>query len=323
MNPTPPPRRRSPLAGPRLLLPLAVLVLGVGYYAFTAWRGAADRAASARELLEEVHKEIAKSEPDGNELSRLMAGLKKLPDHGTAPELLAAQAEIELARDRPERAESLFANVAARPGAAPSQQRLGARILLRRQEGYTGDASQARGLLQQVAAYAERAYADSHDPADLLMVWQARQRLGERAEAEAAAARLRAEHADAPAAKLVALAASFDPARSGPALNALAADFDRPPVEIAAMQCLVVLQSGEVPRAIEMAEANLRTAPSVPVVRFAAALVFHACALASAAGSTDRDGWLARRDAQLDWLDERAVPDDPQRASWRALRQQR
>lgn len=323
MKPTPPPRRRSPLAGPRLMAPLAVLVLGAGYYAFTAWRGAAARAAAASDVLAEVARELDKPEPDGNELSRLMAALKKLPDHDTAPELLAAAAGIELARDRAERAESLFAVVAARPGATPAQQRLGARILLRRHEGFAGDASQARGLLQQVATYAERAYGDGRDPADLLMAWQAQQRLGARSAAEAIAARLQAEHADSPAARLVALAASFDPAGSGQALDALAAEFDRPPVEIAAMQGLVVLQQGDVPRAVDLAEAALRRAPSVPVVRYAAALVFHACALASAMGSTDRDAWLARRDTQLDWLEERAAPDDPQRANWRALRQQR
>ena len=316
-------RRRSPLANPRLLLPVAVILLVLGYYGYQAWQRSADRAAARTQLLTDLQAALQAPEPDGNALSQLMAGLKKLPDHTTSPELLAAQAEIELLRDRPERAESLFATIASQPGATSAQQRLGARILIRRQAGFTGEASAAEAMLQRVVALSETVYRDGGDAGDLLRAWQASKRLGAHERANGFAEQLTTAHADSPAAQLVQLAASFDPASNGAQAEDLELEFRRVPPELAAMLALVQLQRSDVPEAVAAIDTLLLQTPSVPVARYAGAIIYHACALASAAGTVDRERWLGRRDQQLDWLEQRMPADEPLRQRWASMRAQR
>jgi hypothetical protein len=197
---------------------------------------------------------------------------------------------------------------------------LGARILLRRHEGFAGDAAAANAMLQRALSMAELAYADSGDVRDLFRCWQAQKRLGQHASATEVAARLAARHAGSLEAQLVALVDAFDPVQSAAAVRSLATQFVEAPVELEAMRVLVELQGGDVPAAVAAADALLLRAPGIMVARYAAALVFHTCAIALPAESTDRASWLQRRDQQLDWLVERAPADEPQRQAWAALR---
>jgi hypothetical protein len=304
------------------VLVLIVAVVGlVGFYVVRAWQDAAARAEARAVLLADVAVATAEGQrADATRLSNLMAGLRQQADHETSAELLRAQAAIELARDRAERADRLFGTTAASPTASPADRRLGARILLRRHEGFAGDAAAANAMLQRALSMAELAYADSGDVRDLFRCWQAQKRLGQHASATEVAARLAARHAGSLEAQLVALVDAFDPVQSAAAVRSLATQFVEAPVELEAMRVLVELQGGDVPAAVAAADALLLRAPGIMVARYAAALVFHTCAIALPAESTDRASWLQRRDQQLDWLVERAPADEPQRQAWAALR---
>lgn len=309
---------RPVVYGPIVLVLLAVAVL--------LWQNLQQRAAAAEarlQLVAQVASATDRAEPDLQELSRLAAALAKYPDHETAADLLAAAARIELARNRPERAEVLFGNLAANPAATPAEQGLGAEILLRVQAAGIGDASAATRRLRQAQAYAERAFEASGDPDDLLRAWLAASRLQDQAAVTRCAERLQAVAAGAPAAELTQLAAQFDVTLPLPRIEALRAGFTVPPPELEAMRVLLVLQSGDVRGASLAAEALLLRSPGVLAVRWAAALVFHACALGESAGSGARAQWVERRNHQLDWLLQNAPADDKRRAQWDRMRGER
>jgi hypothetical protein len=265
---------------------------------------------------------VQKRPVDGSELSRLVARLQKLPDHDSARDLLAATARIELARDRAERAFAVFGTLASQPGASPDEQRLGAAILLRWHETGGGDASAAAGLLAQVIAFSEAAYQDGRDPADLLRAWQAATRLSRAEMASGFAKRIAEAHPDSPAAQLVQLAQKFEPSMARE-VEAVAAAFPVPPVELDAMRVAVVLQSGAVDRAVASAEALLARAPSVLSSRWVVAAVFHVCTIGKPEGSAERQQWATRRNAHLDWLLEHAPAEDRRRDQWAKTRAER
>lgn len=319
MKPKPPPAARKHRAGRWVAAVLVVVALGA--HAYGQFRASARQAEARAALLASIDREIKATPVDGSELSRLVVQLQKLPDHETASDLLAAFARIELARDRPERALALFGNRASAPGASPAEQGLGAEILLRVQESGAHDAT-ATGLLRQAVAFAQAAYEASGDPGDLLRAWQAASRLGDDPAAKDVAARLVERHGGSPAARLVQLAASFDPANAA-AVAALRTEFARVPVELEAMHVLAVLQSTALEDAAAAAEALLLRGAGVLAARWAAALVFQACALTYAEGSAERGSWVARRDTQLDWLLANSPPGDVRRGTWNDLRNRR
>ena len=158
-------RSASPFANPRVLLPIGLVVAVAGYFGFTWWKGVADAAAERRRLLDDTARELQQERPDDGALSKLMAGLKQQPDAKTAADLLAAQASIELWRGSVERAYELFGAVAARPEASNDELHLGARILMARQQGFTGEIAESATMLQQVITYTERAMDGSDDAA--------------------------------------------------------------------------------------------------------------------------------------------------------------
>ncbi|MBL8728740.1 MAG: hypothetical protein JNM25_09945 [Planctomycetes bacterium] len=304
--------------GPILLVLLA--------FAAMVWRWQQDRsaAAAAREqLVSQVLSATTRAEPDPQELSHLATLLSKYPDHESAPDLLAAGARIELARNRPERARALFGARAANPASTPAEQGLGAEILLRVQAAGVSDASAATGMLRQAQGYAERAFEASGDPDDLLRAWQAASRLQDRAAVARLTQRLEEVGAESPAARLAQLAAQFDPSLPLARVDALRSAFASPPPELAAMHVLLLLQSGDVRGASLAAEALLLRAPGVLAVRWAAALVFHACALGQPEGSGERARWVDRRNSQLDWLLQYAPADDSRRPQWDTMRSSR
>ena len=300
---------------------VAVVVLIAGGYAIVAWRAGSAAAAQRREVLEEVAAVLAQVPPDVDRLGHCVAKLKKLAGAGTDRQLLAAQAQLELARDRAEVAEELFVGLASEPGAATVELQLAARILLRRHEADLGDRGPA--VLAQVRQFSETVYQDLRHPAELLRAWQASERAGQHEVGKRIAADLARDHAESPERRFVDVALSFDPERSRTGLAASVVGLAEVPVEHAPMEALVQLQGGDVPAAVRTIDAALARAPGVGVVRFAAAAVFHVCVLASAAGSDDRATWVVRRDAQLDWLLRQSGLDETRRATWRQMRELR
>jgi hypothetical protein len=293
--------RGGGLPRPALLAIVAVALLAIGF-AVKLGLDASARSATRQQVLADTEQALATSPPDADVLSRCFTRLRELPDHGTAPDLLMAQARIELARDHADRAEALFGGIATAPGATPEQQGLGARILLRRQESGGLDAIAARTVLQQVKQLAQASYAASNEPDDLLRAWQAAQRLGNTADAKEIAGRLEQQHADAPAARFTQAVAKFDPKQGPGPFELLARDFPVPPPELSALRGAAALQMGDVLAGVQVAEAALLEAPGVADVRWVAAVAFHSGAVGSTEGSTERRGYAARRDAQLDWL---------------------
>ena len=94
--------QRSALADRRLLLPLSIVLLVVGFYGLQWWREGARRAEQRRDLISDTRAALAQSPADRDRLGELMTGLTMLEDAATSSELLALQAEIELLRGRPD-----------------------------------------------------------------------------------------------------------------------------------------------------------------------------------------------------------------------------
>lgn len=311
-----PNRRGSALARPAVFVPLAIVLLAVAGIVVKAYTASAAAGAERAQLIADIESEVQKQPVDSSELSKLVVRLQKQPDHETAPDLLAAAARIELARDHPKRAMDLFGALASQPGASPVEQRLGARILLRWHEtGGGGDVSAAAGLLQQVIAFSEAAYADGRDQADLLRAWQAATRLWRKDAASGFARQILEEHADSPAARLVQLDRTFLERSSEPGIarevEAVAGAFAVAPLEVDAMRVFAVLggRDGDVERALAGAKALLLRAPGVWASHYVAAVVYSACLLGEPEGSAERQQWADMRNARLDWMLER-VPED-------------
>lgn len=317
-TPKPAPAKVSPFRQPAVLVPLLLAVVAAGYFVFQWLQGRSERAELRAQLLQDVQTAASKRPVETDELSRLMAKLTKFDDFETDRDLLAAQARIELARGRVDRAFEMFAPIASQPGATPAEQRLAASLGLRRHQQGLPDRATAAGALAQVLQFADTAYRDGQDPADLTVAWLAAMRLADTARADALAGQLLANHAASPGAKLVQMLREFREDRPRRELDELRAEFDDAPGEIDAMTSLVVLQSGDLTGALSVAEGALLRASGLLAVRWAAALVFHARALGESEPA--RAQWLARRDAQLDWLAERAPEDDDRRPRWASMR---
>lgn len=307
----------SPFQDRRVIVLIAVVVGIAAFYGYQSWKEGSDRAAARTKLLADCKAELAKEQPNRDELSKLMARISRWPDASTSAELLAPQAEIELVRGRPDRADSLFGAIASSPGAAAADVRLGSRILLAKHQGSSGDPVASRSMLQQVQSMAETAYADSRDVKDLFRAWLASIRLWDPRASEFAS-QLRASHADTPESRLAQLNESFQPMRDKQQVADLLVDFAKPPAELRAMQTIVTLQGGDVPSALKAAEQQVLETPGVQGVRFVAAVVLHACVLGNNPGTPDRADFVRRRNVHLDWLDQR-VPEGQTR-KWDAMR---
>lgn len=320
MRTLPTARPRSAFLRPAVLAPIVVLVLAGLGWAVAAWLAAGDAAAARARLLADVEAATTKEPVDAGELSRLTALLQELPDHATARDVLAAQARVELARDRPERAEALFLAQATQPGALPAEQGIGAHILLRQFEAGAGDPAAASSMLTRALTLAEAAYAESRSPADLLRAWQAALRLGQKDRERALAEALARDHGDSKEAQFVAFVGRFDGSTTPAGVEAAIAAFPGAPVEARALLAAARLASGDVPGAVAASEAALARAPGLFDVRWMAAVAFHACVAGSPAGSDARASWVARRDAQLDWVARQPGIDDARRAQIAELR---
>jgi hypothetical protein len=310
----------SPFADRRIIILIALVVGVVGFYGFQSWRVGAERAVIRSKLLMATASELAEETPDRDALSKLMARIRRLSDSSVSVELLALQAEIELVRGRPDRADVLFGSIASSPDALPADLRLGSRILLAKHAGFGGEVVEANTMLQQVQSMAEAAYGDSRDVKDLFRAWQASIRLWDSRAADFAK-QLKANHGEAPESRLAQLNEHFVAQRDQQLVADLLIDFTKVPAELRAIQTIVTLQGGDVPSARKDAEQHVIETPGVPGVRLVAAVVLHACAVGSAPESADRAVFVKRRNVHLDWLDKRAPAD--QEKKWDAMRQVR
>lgn len=306
---------------PVVTIPVVLALAAAGAWAFVVWQETADAATARARVLADVDAALSKRPLDSGELARCTALLQKLPDNDTARDLLAAAARVELARDRPERADHLFGAVAAAPGATAAEQALGARILLRLHEVGAADGPRSAGVLQQVMTMGDAAYRERRDAGDLLCVWQAAERAGNYARSNEVAKELAANHAGAPETKFVQFAVAFDAGLGVAAVDAAAADLSPPPVEAAAMRAFAALQKQDLPGAVAIVDASLPRGAGVGVVRWAAAVVFHACALGSAEGSPERARWVERRNTQVDWVTAQPATDPARREQAAKMRQ--
>lgn len=297
-----------------------VIVLG-GWFAVQAFRGAAAAAAEKERVLAAAAAAAEQQPVDTAQLSRCVVDLQRIDGHDSDPECRFALARIELARDRAERAEELFAAIGGKPDAPPAWQQFVARVLLRRQEGDVGERTVA--VLRQVVELSRSAYAESRDAVDLLRGWQAAVRLADDAASKAFAQQLDSEQADSEAARFVRFASGFEPSQGVAAIAAAAAGIVPEPAEARAMRAMATLHLGDAGAALTLAEAALAYAPGVPSVRQATILAFHAAALGSPASSAERTRWLERRDVQIDWLVALPCWPEDRRVGLRALRDQR
>lgn len=301
-----------------ILAVAGILLVGGGFWVWSQLQKSQAHAAQREAALAATAAALAQRPVDADAIGRCIASLHKLGDFDDDRELRAAEAQLELARDRAEVAEERFVSLAAEPGAATAEQRLAARILLRRHETDLGD--RAAGVLATVSRYSEAAYQTDRRPADLLRAWQAAERDGRTDDGKRCAADLARDHADSAEHRFVAAALAFD-GKSGIAdAEQSLAGLEDVPAEFAAMAAQAQLVAGDVPAAVRTVDAALARSPGLLLVRTVAANVFHACALGSAAGSADRVDWAARRDAQLDWLERRPGLADERRAFLRSLR---
>lgn len=306
-----------------MLLPLVLAGAAAAFFVFRAYQTGAEAAAARQLLLEDVERATRARPLDSDELSRLVARMQKFDDFATARDLVAATVRVELARGRVDRAAELFAPIANQPGASPAEQRLAAVVWLRRHEAGLPDRAAAVAVLQQTIDFAEAAYADGQDAGDLTIAWLAASRLPDAARAERFAEQLRTGHASSPGCKLANAVRDFRLDTPRGDLEVLRREFESPPPEIDAMLALVTLQGGDLAGAVAVVDPCLVRGAGVLAVRWAAALVFHTCAVGSPEGSDQRTSWRVRRDAQLDWLVQHAAVDDERRPQWASMRDAR
>lgn len=299
----------------------ALLVLGGGWAAFAHFRGQAALAEARQAALLAVDAAVAVRPADLDELGRCMASLRKLPDADTDRELRFAAARVELARDRAELAEELCVSLAAEPAATVAEQRLAARILLRRHEADLGDA--AAGVLRTVQQYSERAHAEDRRPGDLFRAWLAAMRAEQFEVGKRLADELQQQHPDSAEWRFVDVARGGARALGVAGVEACRDGLDDLPAEYSAMLAGAQLEAGLLPAAVATADAGLARAPGLVVVRRIAAVAYHSCVLGSPSGGADRGDWVRRRDAQLDWLERQPGLADSQRAKLREMREVR
>lgn len=311
--------RRSVLS-PGLLVPLGLVLLALCYFGYQWYADGQRVVDERRKLLDHIAIELDKEVPDASELSRLTARIQKLSDHDSAPDLMAAVARIELARGRPERAYAQFVPVASRPGALPVHKSLAAEILLRHHQAGVASRGDALLMLEQALLFGDQAHDASDEVADLMRAWLAAMRMSDKERVDVFASRIEAEHPESAAHRLVGLCRHFSLQTDRNDVELVRAEFDQSVAEIEAMLAMLILSGGDVPAAVTHTEGMLSKSPGIVEVRWAAAVVFHACVAGSVADSGDRAQWSIRRNAQLDWLIDHGAPDDARRPKWAAMR---
>jgi hypothetical protein len=299
-----------------------VVVLAV--LAAYGWRAIAQAQAAAearRATLAEAEDLLDRSDAAEVDPSRLVARLRELGDEDRPAVLLRAR--IEARRGRPERAMELLAPLAM-AGASTEEARVAAAAWFEDAMARAQDRDRQRQQLQQAYDFALQAANAEGSVADQFLCWRLAGRLDLTAEAATHAAALRDQHPDSLQARTIAVVVAAREA-SAPATDAvgnLLAEWDEPPVELAVLHAALLLQDGELVRALEKVAAALAVAPGVFEVRNLAATAYHMAVLA-AADEGVRARHAALRDAQIDWLDANAASDDARRPQWLSWRQQR
>lgn len=308
------PRTRS------LALLAAIVVAIVGFFAVGSLRERARVAEARQQDLAAVDRLVAAGGRDAAEISALVARLSKLlPDDRAAA---LALARIEWLRGRAESAANYLEPLMF-AGAEPQELRLAVRVWSTRMLRGGRDASERAGWLQDALRFADALPADAVDAGDVFAAWQAALRLGNVAAAEARAAVLQERFAGSLEQRTVArIATSADLEQPIGPVEQLLSEWTEPPVELALMHAVLLLQSGAVDRGTAAIDALLAQAPNLVEVRNFAATAHHMAGLLVAAGP-ERDRHLTLRDAQVRWLDANADAGDARRPQWLAMLQAR
>lgn len=296
-----------------LLIVGALLLLAGGGF---AWQQLQQRRAAAeqrRQLLADVDQALQQEAPDASELAALKLALERLPDHQSDRAAVLARARIERARQRDQVAwEVLAPSTGVDAGAA--ELRLGAELLLRlhARSGQREQARQARDL-------ARRAYALSHDAADLLLQWQAEHRTGAAAEEEATQKQLLADHANSKEARLCAALQLEGLEALAGEVRELMLEFVEPPVELGMARAVVLIREGDLAGAGDLLERLADQASALVDVRHLGAVQCHAVAADQQQPLEVRHRALERRNAHLNFCLEHAAADDPRRQQWQDM----
>lgn len=302
----------------KLLLPIGLLLAAGAFVAYQQVAAWSQEQQQRNGLFAELDEELQKSKPDDSTLSHLVARLDKLPAADSDRDVQFALARIDMARSRVDRAHERFTGFGNLPEASEAQRRLWVAILLGKHALGHQDAKVARGFLLDASELAVVVAEASGSVDDWFVAWQVAVRLEDAAGTQRATEQLVNLDRDARQARAASLAQTFTPASPG-GIHALLAEFEVPPPELQAMAVLAQAQGGQLPEAVQQAEAMLRHAPGLLAVRFAAALVFHGCVLGSETPE-QRQRWTTRRNLELDWLLQQSEPEDARRATWQAMR---
>lgn len=302
-----------------LLIAVVLALLAGGAFVFLEVRAAAERAAAVDQLLADVDRalEVADADAVRDELSRLYARLSEL---GPAdPRVAIAMARIDVRRGRHHLAMQHLEPLMIGNPPLPAL-RAATRAWLDLPLHGGRDRVERRGYWRQALSFAERAHERSGEPADLFGAWQAAVRLGEKDEIARLVEALVERHQrslEARTAKALYDLEDFS-ADPGP-LEAIAAEWYDPPIELELARAILRLGREEVHDAVRRLDELLAAAPNLVEVRASAAAAHHEAAEGLPAGP-QRTRHTAMRDEQLAWLADNAAPDDRRRDLWARMR---
>jgi len=298
-----------------VLVAVVLLALALGGYGFKLLRESGQRAAAVDQLVADVESEIAKPSPDSSELSALATRIRKVEGHESNRALRVALARIDIERGREEQAlRDLEPLVLLGDGTAVELHLVAWCLLRSQQRG--GDPGRARKALDT----AEAAYALSSDPADLRLALQAAIRAQDDAAKGRVAELLVGRHADTRDGRFARLVQQFSESTPAAEVASVVAEYEQPPEELALLLVVQELQAGRPAEALRYLEPLLGEAPALLDVRNFAAYANHLLAASPGIQESERANCLRKRDAHLEWLLQKAPPEDSRRKVWAEMR---
>ena len=292
-----------------------------GFYAVRWMQEAGAKAEARAAAITEAEAILADGSAD-KDPSRVVARLLELGEEDSEARLLTAR--IELLRARHDRAMDRLRPL-LEEGASEDALRAGFEAWSLHADSAGGDAATQRALWAEALGFAERAAKATGSARDWFCCWRAAANLEDADAAQQALSALQAEDAQSLEARTAAMLVAAGKADAPPSLEAvraLVADWGQPPIELKMLDCALSLAQNELDRALQLADAALRTAPARFQARNLAATVHHAAVLLSPEGP-ERKRHAALRDAQIEWLDSRAEAGDSRRSQWLAWKQVR
>lgn len=298
-----------------VLIALVLLAVAAGARVFQVVRSSHQEEAIVQQLLADVAAETGKPAPDSSELSALGTRIRKVDGFESRRDLRVALARLDIARGREEQALRELEPLVLLGEGTPEELHLTAWCLLRSQQR-GGDLGKARKALHA----AESAHARSADPADLRLALQAAIRLQDDAAKARLVEQLVSQHEATRDGRFAKLVRDFSDATPAAAVASALAEYEHPPEELALLQVVQQLQSGQPAEALRLLDPLLQTAPALLDVRNFAAYAYHLLAAIPGTPPGERASFLLQRDAHLDWLMQAALPEDGRRRVWAEMR---